>query len=364
MRGTIVARGKNSYRIMVRVPNPATGKRDKPYTETVHGYKEAKQRLSQINYEIDKDNFITPSTLTLGEYLEQWLDYHCRPRLTPRTTEDYEIIIRKYIKPVLGDIPLTQVTPLQLQQLIASKAQTPRLARYCYSTLHKALNDAVRSRLILWNVADAIDAPKVSRKTVKTLSESEVHLFTEMIKESEYYSLFMTEFLTGLRRSEILALNWGDVDLELMQITVTKSVTQKHSGEIIFGETKTKSSRRAVPLTPVACHILREHRAKLNSLRPVSETDLVFCHPDGKPYQPGSITHAFTRLIRKCGLPGVTFHGARHTLASLLLNENVHPKIVQEILGHSSIQVTLDLYSHITPRLQRSAINKLDEVLK
>jgi len=176
-----------------------------------------------------------------------------------------------------------------------------------------------------------------------------------------------------MRRSELLALRWCNVDLLLCQLSVTQSMQYLHNvapqDRITFKEPKTAKSRRLIALSPSNAIVLREHLEAQQKMRqslglqPLTDSDLVFAHYDGSPLLPDSITHAWMKLVRRCGLKGVRLHDARHTHASLLLKQGVHPKIVQERLGHSGIAITLDLYSHVAPGLQQAAASKFDDIL-
>jgi integrase len=171
-----------------------------------------------------------------------------------------------------------------------------------------------------------------------------------------------------MRRSELLALRWSDVDLMLCQIYINRAIHRLHNGEITFSEPKTHNSKRMVSLSPSTAITLREHRAQQEILRSnagltLSDDDLVFSHYDGKPLLPDSITHAWKSLANRAGSKDIRLHDARHTHASLMLKQGIHPKIVQERLGHASIKITLDVYSHVTPGIQQAAANKFDEIM-
>ena len=205
------------------------------------------------------------------------------------------------------------------------------------------------------------------------MSKTDIHIFLEHAKDTPYYALFYTGLFTGMRRAELLALRWSDIDLELCQLYVTRSMQYIGSAapenRIIFKEPKTAKSKRLISLSPSTAIMLREHKAKQAELRQslgydtLSGNDLVFSHYDGSPLLPNSVTHAWIKLVRRCGLHGIRLHDARHTHASLLLKQGVHPKIVQERLGHAGIAVTLDFYSHVAPGLQQAAANKFDDIL-
>jgi integrase len=188
-----------------------------------------------------------------------------------------------------------------------------------------------------------------------------------MAQQTQYYALFYTAIFTGMRRSELLALRWQDVDLLLLQVSVNRSLHQIKGGRTVFRQPKTEKSRRLIALTPSTASLLQEYRNSQNILREslgyskLTDADLVFCRYDGKPFLPNTVTHNWTKLVRRAGLSGIRLHDARHTHASLMLKKGIHPKIVQERLGHSSIQITLDTYSHVAPGLQQAAAKQFDE---
>lgn len=376
MRGTIIKRG-NSYRIKISLGKDSlTGKYISHY-ETVKGNKkDAEKRLNELIHKLNNGTFIKPGKVTLNEYLKSWLSDYCKPNLAPRTHELYSYICVKHITPTLGNILLVDLRPQHLQRLYAEKLSSGlsnRTVQLIHITLHKALKNAVKTGLLIRNVSEAVDTPKIQRPEMKVMNESDINNFLDHAKETPYYALFYTCLFTGMRRAELLALRWTDVDLILCQIYVTRSMQYLDSASpgnrISFKEPKTKKSRRLISLSPSNAIVLREHQESQNNLRlcldhpALTDNDLVFSKYDGYPLLPGSITHAWTRLARRCGLHGVRLHDARHTHASLLLKQGVHPKIVQERLGHGSIQITLDTYSHVAPGLQQAAANKFDDIV-
>jgi integrase len=204
------------------------------------------------------------------------------------------------------------------------------------------------------------------------MSEDDLEKFLDAAKSGPYYSLFYSYLFTGMRRSELLSIRWGDTDLLGMQISVSRSMQYLNNVEnhITFRETKSTKSKRLISLSPSTVIVLRQHREEQEHIRqhlklhPLSENDLVFSHYDGSPLLPDSITHAWIKLVRKCGLNGIRLHDARHTHATIMLKQGVHPKVVQERLGHSSIALTMDTYSHVAPGLQQAAAKGFDDILK
>jgi len=200
------------------------------------------------------------------------------------------------------------------------------------------------------------------------MTESDIHILLEYARPTPYYALFYTALFTGMRRSELLALRWIDVDLMLSQISVSRTLHQLHNRDIIFRQTKTDKGRRLISLSPSTTSILREQREQQETTKQalglsLLDSDLVFSQYDGKPLLPDSVTQAWRNITKKSGLNGIRFHDARHTHASLMLKQGIHPKIVQERLGHASIQITLDTYSHIAPGLQQAAADRFDDIL-
>ena len=218
------------------------------------------------------------------------------------------------------------------------------------------------------NVADAVNTPRYQRSEMHTLNEDDIHAFLEAARPTLYYALFYLALFTGMRRSELLALRWCDVDLLLCQIYVTRSLHHLRNGAIIFRAPKTAKGRRMIALSPSASLVLKEHRERQDAMRlmlgePLIDEDLVFSQPDGRPLLPDTITHAWIKLAKRTGLKNIRLHDARHSHASLMLKQGTHPKIVQERLGHASIQITLDTYSHVAPGLQEAAAARFDEGL-
>jgi integrase len=378
MRGSIVKRYENSYSICINLgKDPVTGKRKQQWHSIKGNKKDAERRLAELLHEQDAGTLVKPTKVTVGEYLDQWLQDH-KGNIAPNTTQTYAWFIDKHIKPVLGQISLQALRPEHLQRLYTDKLTNGRRdgtgglghrsVRYIHSTMHKALKAAVKMGMIARNPADAVDIPKVARREMQVMNETDMHIFLEYAKSTPYYSLFYTSLFTGMRRSEILAMRWCDVDLLLCQISVTRTLHQLHNREIIVRQPKTAKGRRQIALSPSTVSILSDHRAAQIEQREalglkVHDEDLVFSQPGGSPYLPDSITAAWSKLAQRTGLKGIRLHDARHTHASIMLKQGVHPKVVQERLGHASIQVTLDTYSHVAPGLQQAAANHFDDVV-
>jgi integrase len=379
MRGHIVKRYKNSYSIVLNLGiDSSTGKRKQQWISVKGTKKEAEKRLAEILHQLDTGTFMKPGKTTLAEYLDRWLKEYVWSNLAPRTAEGYEHIVRRHLIPGLGDIPLTQLKPEHLQRYYSEKLSggrcdrkgglSPKTVRHHHATLHDALENAMKWGLLSRNPVDAVNPPRYQRPEWHTLSEDDIHTLLEAAKATPYYALFYLALFTGMRRSELLALRWCDVDLLLCQVHVTRTLHHLRNGEIVFRAPKTAKGRRMVSLSPSTALVLREHREKQEATRamlgiPPKDDDLLFSDLNGKPLLPDTITHAWIKLVRRTGLAGIRLHDARHSHASLMLKAGTHPKIVQERLGHASIQITLDTYSHVAPGLQEAAATRFDELV-
>jgi len=371
-RGYMVKRYKNSYTIVLNLGKDlVTGKRQQQWISVKGTKKEAEIRLAELLHQLDTGTFIKPGKMKVADYLTQWLKDNCVANLSPRTVEGYESIIRCHLIPALGNIILTQLKPAHLQRLYSEKLTagfSNRTVRYIHSTLHRSLQIAVKLGLIIRNLADAVDPPKAQQREMLTMSESDIHIFLEYARSTRYYTLFYLVLFTGLRRSEVLALKWSKVDLILCQLYVILGLHQLQNGSLEFRQPKTAKGRRLVSLSPSTILLLKELREQQEIERKnvgleLSGDDLVFSQADGSPLLPNSVSHAWTKTANRAGLKGIRLHDARHTHASIMLKQGVHPKIVQERLGHASIQITLDTYSHVAPGLQQAAANRFDEIV-
>jgi integrase len=371
MRGHIIKRYKGSYTIVLSLGNdPETGKLKQQWITVKGTKKEAERRLAELLHQIDNGNFIKPDKATVKEYLERWLNDY-RPNLSPRGYERYLGIVRQHLIPALGKMALNQLKPEHLQKhytAMQDRGLSPRTVRYHHAVLHVALKTAVQWGLIARNPADAVTIPKLRRNEMQTWSEAEVVRFLEAAKGSQYYALAYTALFTGMRRSELLGLKWGDVDLVLGQIYITRGLHHLKDGSYVFTEPKSTKSRRTIALPPTVTLLLKEHYEKwklegvVHGVKAKDE-DLVFCTTEGLPLRPNTVTRAWVSLAKKAGLKVIRLHDARHTHASIMLKQGIHPKIVQERLGHSSIEMTLDTYSHVAPGLQEAAAARFDEFI-
>jgi integrase len=372
MRGHLVKRGADSYSVVIRRgKDPNTRKYLQTWVTVKGTKKDAEKKLSELLHQLDTGNFMKPGKTTTSDFLEHWLTEYAKPNLSPRGFERYSSIIKNHLIPEIGNVPLALLKPEHLQKHYSSKLDrglSPRTVRYHHAVIHKALETALKWGLVNRNVADAVDPPKFKRTDMQTWSEDELSQFLATATDSRYYPLFYTALFTGMRRSEMLALRWQDVDLISNHISINRGLHQLKDNSFVFTQPKSAKSRRTIALSPSVVQILAQHRETqklefaMQGIIPTDQ-DLVFGNADGKPFRPNSITRAFETLSAQCGLKVIRLHDTRHTHASLMLKQGVHPKVVQERLGHASIQMTIDTYSHVAPGIQEAAANRFDELI-
>jgi integrase len=310
--------------------------------------------------------------LTVGTYLDRWLDGSVRGSVRRSTFDRYEIAVRVHIKPALGRLKLKQLTPTHVaafyqERLAAGSA--PASVNKLHVTLHKTLDQAVKWHMIPHNVAEVVKAPRPAPEEIRPLDREQTKIFLETARRERFEALYVLAVTTGLRQGELLGLKWEDVDLENGLIRVRRTLT-RNRGRLLLGEPKTKRSRRTVRLTKAAVEALEGHLARqmeqIERLGDLYEDQgLIFATQRGTLVNPTNLRRrSFAPLLEKAGLPTIRFHDLRHTCATLLLSSNVNPKIVSEMLGHSSIAITLDTYSHVLPNMQDSAARALEDALR
>jgi integrase len=373
MRGHIRQRAKGSWSIVITLGRDRiTGKLNQQW-HTVRGTKrEAEAKLRELLDALEKGTYVKPSKMTVGEWLEQWLESYVKVNCTLRTYDGYSSIVKNHLKPNLGMIPLTQLKPQQIQQYYSKefaegKGLSARTVLHIHRILFQALKYAMRQGILMHNAADLVDPPRSKKSKMRTLTPSEVAKLLEATKDSVFYPIYYTAINTGLRQAELLGLRWRDVDLDMAALSVNQ-VLYKRRGVCIFKEPKSEHSRRRLDLSPSLALYLRKYKAQKEAEyaalgKTLGDDDLVFSRIDGTAVDHGTLTHNFAKTVRELGFGRVRFHDLRHSFASLMLLAGVHPKVVSEMLGHSSVAFTLDTYSHVIGGLQKSAMLKLDEML-
>jgi len=379
MRGSIRKRSKTSWEICVDTGrNPETGKRLRHFESVKGSKRDAQRRLHELLLSVEHNTYAKPSRMTASQFLEEWLQDYVAIHTAPRTRERTEEIVRLHLIPALGSIPLSALQPQQIQRYYSRALESGRRdgkGGLLPSTVHKhhrilfqALKYGVKHGIIARNPAEYVDSPPPEHKEPAVPLTEDVQLIIDKASDTPYFTLFYTKVYTGLRRGELLGLRWCDVDLDTSTLSVRQTLQQLRNRQYIFKKPKSPHSRRHIDLPPSLVVLLWNHKMRQEFQRELlgtslSPTDLVFCHPDGRPLRPNSVTRAFHDIARSLSLQGISLHSLRHAHATILLQQGVHPKIVQERLGHSSISTTLDIYSHVVPGLQQAAAQRFDDGL-
>jgi len=345
------------------------GKRKSIYCKT---QKEAVKAVRTANQEKDQGTLINIADQTLGDFLTAWLQDTMQHNVRPRTYIRYRELVELHIVPMLGKVKLQKLSPQQLQKLYNKKREegyAPQTVKHIHRVLHRALNDALRWNLVARNICDAIDTPRVPKQEMKALTGEQAKLFLEAAKGDPLEALYILALTTGARQGEILALQWDSIDMMHGTLQVKQSIARIGKQGFVISEPKTMKSRRNIHLTALALEALRQHRIRQNEARLAAgaawnDQGWIFCNSVGRPIEAGNLLRrSFWPLLEKAGLPRMPFHSLRHSTASLLLSLGIHPKIVQEILGHSSISMTLDIYSHVMPVMHADAAKQLNTLL-
>jgi integrase len=313
---------------------------------------------------------------TLEQFLADWLENSQKQSVRARTYERYEEIVRLHIAPVLGRHRLQKLSAQHVQAFYTKKLNegiSASTVEMFHNVLHKALDTAVRWGLIPRNVCDLVSPPHAEGFEIKPLTVEQAHQLLAAAHGHRLEALFALAIATGMRRGELLALKWQDINFLTGTLQVRRILTRvptKMPGKgYVESEPKTQKSRRSVVVAPFVLEALKQHRihqleAKLKAGPAWQDYDYVFCTSIGTHLNPSKdVLDQLKVLLKKAGLPDIRFHDLRHSTATLLLSEGVHPKVVQELLGHSNISMTMDVYSHVLPSMQQDAIGRLNSTL-
>lgn len=370
-RGGIKKRSANSWLISFFKYVDSKGKRI-DFVETVKGTrKEAEQALQQRLREYDLGILTENPKMTLNEYFEQWLDTHSRVRNTPRTSHGDESIYNRYFKEPIGNKRLDNIQPMDIQRIYADllkRGLQPQTIKHAHALIRKALNQAVKWQMLPQNPAQFVETPKVQRKERRVLSAQESRSFIEACNSMSNGLIFEFALLTGMRPEEYLAVKWEDLDLQRSSITVKRALV-RHKGTWSFNEPKTSRSRRSIILPRSLVQKLMIHKQKQYFQQTKAQNlwqghDLIFCGEFGVPLAIPNLTYRYFRpILQKADLPQIRLYDLRHSHATLLLSADENPKVVAERLGHSTIVLTLDTYSHVLPTMQKRATDKLERMI-
>lgn len=368
--GTITRRkdGRWEARYMVQTP---TG----PKRKTLYGKTriEVSAKLTKAMADRDGGLVFDDGKITVGEFLDRWLSDAVSGTVRESTFDRDSYLVRVHVKPALGRIKLSKLSPIHVQGFYRDRLDTGlsnSTVNKIHTVLHKALGQAVRWSLIPRNVTKAVRVPRPTPREMRPLCSEEACALLDAAKGEKLEALYVLAVTTGMRRGELLGLKWSDVDLENGRVSIRRTLTRIDNGKrVALGDPKTNRSRRTVRLTPQATEALREHLERqltqMDTLGDLyDDQGLVFASEAGTPINPSNLRQrSFAPLLKRAGLPHIRFHDLRHTCATLLLSKGVHPKFVQELLGHASVAITMDTYSHVLPGMGDQTIIAMQSAL-
>lgn len=332
--------------------------------------KEVLDQIKKAQREQEQGELVPVSKQTVKQFLEYWLENVHKQKIKQSSYIKYRKALNYHILPGLGHIQLQKLTSEHIDAFYAKllkNGKSPKSIKDLHGILHVALQYAVKKKRLPKNVADDADLPRIERYQSQVLDREQARRLLEVAKGSRLETLLVVALATGMRRGELLALRWSDVHFETMSLHVQRTVYRVKGVGYVESEPKTNRSRRSIMLPQFVITALRQHHAQQLAMRLQAESlwvnrDLVFCNMVGDFLYPDNVSVDFKKLIEKASLPHMRFHDLRHSAATILLAMGVHPKIVQELLGHTQISMTMDIYSHMLPSMQREAMDGLDNL--
>jgi integrase len=333
---------------------------------------ECERKLRDAMTDADRGLVFDASNQSISEYMTHWLEDFAKANLASRTYHNYKLQIREHIVPAFGKMNLSKLDTPNIQALYTTKLQAglkPASIRYIHAVLRCALEKAVDLRLIPRNPAVSARPPKIVQEEITPLDVEQTRVLLEGVKGDRFECLYVLSLTCGLRMGESLGLRWSDIDLEAGTLRVHRQLQRvREGGGLVFSEPK-NASRRTIDLPQRALEALRIHRKRqieeqLRAGAKWQENDLVFASYKGTPMDAQNIVNRYFKpLLRRAGLPDIRWHDLRHTCATLLLSRGTHPTYVQKLLGHASVQLTLDRYSHWMPSMGKHTASAMDEAL-
>jgi len=359
--------------------NIATGKPKKKYFYS-NLRKEVQRKIEDTREKVKTQTYRDTTKITVAEWFTTWLHDYMKTSLRKTTWDSYRYQVDGHIVPNLGHLRLIELQTNHLQRLYNEKlisgrldnrdgGLSPKSVRYIHTVIHSCLEQARKENKIIINPASAVKLPKYVKPEIGYMNTDEIRQFLAYAKESKFFTAFYLALTTGMRRGEILAIRWQDVDLVNNKVSVNQSLVRVKEGGLIFQEPKTKLAKRTINISKHLSELLHEQKEKQSDFIKVegdnykSELNLVFCNNLGEPICPRNFTRQFERLIIKAGVKKIPFHAVRHTFATICLQEKVDIKTIQENLGHHSSSFTMDVYSSVTDKMKRDASDKVDTLI-
>ncbi|WP_209125452.1 tyrosine-type recombinase/integrase [Alkalihalobacillus sp. BA299] len=371
MKGYFRKRG-DKWSFTIDLGRDANNKRKQKTQSGFKTKKEAQHACNKLINELMKGEYVEPSQKTVEEILLEFMTTHGKHAFRQKTYETHMYIIQKHIIPSLGHVKVPKLTPAMVQGFYLQKLQdenySAEYVRTMHAVLRKAFNKAVKWQYINKSIIELVDPPRLEAKEIRTWTLEDATTFLEYVKGKRFYIVFLLAIYTGMRQGEILGLRWKDCHLKDGNISVTQTLSRTAKG-LIFQEPKTRGSKRLISIPKHVTEELKQHKKEQNEqkilLGPAYEDyNLVACIETGKPIDARNLIRYYKRMIKESGVPDIRFHDLRHTHATIMLQLGEHPKVVSERLGHSKTNVTLDIYSHVVPDMQKSAADKFEQAMR
>ncbi len=367
--GSVFQRADGRWSAELFVDEALTGRRVR---RTVYGKSagEVEAKLVKLRERADQALPVTPAGLSVGTYLREWLTQIAAPRVRPNTLKAYRLQVERYLVPGLGSRPLGKLTARDVRRFVdrlRSQGVGVRTIQYVHATLRAALEDAVREEVLARNVAKLVRVPRPAPEERRPLDVDEVRQLLKATREHRLHAMFVVFALLGMRRSEVLGLQWRDVDLDARVVRVERGLHRLDDGLKLLPP-KTKRSRRTVPLPAVVVQALTEHKERQEHERQElgpswPATGFVFTTPIGSAIDPRNCTRIVLEECERAGVRRVRLHDFRHGCVSVLLSLGVPPRTAMEIVGHSTLEMTMTVYGHVSLDDMRTAMDRLGELV-
>jgi integrase len=378
MRGSVMKRGKTWSYVLYLGRDDRTGAKRQKWVGGFATKKLAEEALTEALERVRTGNWADPGPMTVGEFCEQWLR-GMKPTIRAKTHESYTSMLTHHVVENIGKVKLANLKPHQISGLYADlmesgsrrgkkpKGLSPKTVNYVHRIFRHAMSDAVRWGLLTKNPVDLVDPPRAPRKEMRAWTPEEARRFIDHAQDDRLCGLWVLLISTGMRRGEACGLKWADVDLDKGTAAIRRSLSTV-GYEVVEEEPKTVKSRRLVALDRTTVEVLRAHRKRQLEERMLigpgwDKRDFVFTRADGTPLHPDDVSKVFAKTLKQLDLPRIRLHDLRHTSATMALAAGVHPKIVSERLGHATVSMTLDIYSHVVHSMQEEAAERIGDVL-
>ena len=369
--GSIQKKGRIYYVVLSDGRDPKTRKWKSKWIRVGTDEAEAESRLAEIRGEYGQGRYRDNEKMTVGEYLDHWLENYAKTAVRRSTYESYDWAINRHIVPILGRLPLQKLVPLDIQRMLSKLAATNLSATsvsYVYNVLNIALNRAIKWLILSKNPCIAVTPPRKEKYHAQTYTPEQLATLLQTAENTNLYLPVLLAAGCGLRRGEVCGLRWEDVNTEAKVMFIRNSLDRPEKGKLSLLPVKTDHSERAVRmpeflLTALVAAKNKQSIAKAKLKKSFVEKDFVFAWENGEPVDPDYLDRKFRALIADNQLAPIRFHDLRHTHATLLLLQHVAVKVVSERLGHSSVNITQDIYSHVLPEMQKEAAAAIDTLL-